>query len=301
MAVNPSDTRYAISKETVAGTTNATPAFLVLDYMDGTEVVYESDWLESPTRRANRASSGGRPVAFKVTGSLKQHFARDAATDLLLESGLSGTFNTNVLSSGANDTSFTIEKRMSNSEDTQLYSYFTGCQVTKLTISGTANGNIEFSADIIGMARTTGTAQKTGATYANPSNAMKLAGVDVVPSIAGLTVDFLKFEYTVEHTREALNKLGSASARGIATSGFRKVNGSVDFFREDWTPETVLLSASGAALTLPIGSGVNGYSINIPVAQFRIPKDGEEGAAATVSAEFMAKETAGATTITKLA
>ena len=55
MAVNPSDTRYAISKETVAGTTNATPAFLVLDYMDGTEVVYESDWLESPTRRANRA------------------------------------------------------------------------------------------------------------------------------------------------------------------------------------------------------------------------------------------------------
>ena len=116
-----------------------------------------------------------------------------------------------------------------------------------------------------------------------------------------LTVDFLKFEYTVEHTREALNKLGSASARGIATSGFRKVNGSVDFFREDWTPETVLLSASGAALTLPIGSGVNGYSINIPVAQFRIPKDGEEGAAATVSAEFMAKETAGATTITKLA
>lgn len=43
MAVNPSDTRYAISKETVAGTTNATPAFLVLDYMDGTEVVYESD------------------------------------------------------------------------------------------------------------------------------------------------------------------------------------------------------------------------------------------------------------------
>ena len=33
MAVNPSDTRYAISKETVAGTTNATPAFLVLDYM----------------------------------------------------------------------------------------------------------------------------------------------------------------------------------------------------------------------------------------------------------------------------
>ena len=43
MAVNPSDTRYAISNESVAGTTIATPAFLVLDYMDGTEVVYESD------------------------------------------------------------------------------------------------------------------------------------------------------------------------------------------------------------------------------------------------------------------
>lgn len=302
MATNSSDTQWALVAETVVGTTPATPSFLVLDYIIGDEVNIESDWLESNVLKANRGHAGGRRSAIKVTGSLKSELFRDAGMDLLLESGVSGAFATNILKGGASDKSFTLEKKILNGATT-LYQRFTACQVAKTTISGSANGMIEVSFDIIGVAETHATAIILGATYANAASTAKLAGLDTTVTIAGLTVDFDQFEISVEFNRSHTYRFGTANARGVQTEGARKVSGNVRFFREDWTPEETLTDA-GVALTVTCGTGVNGYAFNVPGAQFQYPKSANEGAAIMATADFMGKNTTADATnikITKLA
>ena len=295
MSYNPSDTRFAIVKETTPGETPDTPGFLSLDYVPGSEPTYESDWLESPVRRPNRGSAGGRKVAFKVSGGLESQLFRDAAIDLLLESGLSGEFDGATLKGGANDTSLTIEKVMSDGSN-DLYRRWSGIQVSKVTVAGEATDNVTISFDLVGMKGETATAILTGASYADASDALKLAGPDVAMSVAGLSVDYTKFEISVEFDREATNQFGSVAARGVGTSGVRKVSGSVEFFREDWSPESVMIPDDGQNLTVTVGAGADGYEFTIPSAQFKIPQDSEDGSKQLVSAEFMGQDDSAAGT-----
>lgn len=285
---NPSDISWALIKEVTPNTTPASPAFLKIDHIEG-DLQYNADFIESQVVKANRASAGGRKVGFKDEGSLKVHLHRDAAIDALLESALSGTFTSNTLKAGSTDTSLTIEKKLLASDASALYRRYTGCQVSKFALSCEASGNAEVTFDILGMAASTGTAILTSATYANASTTTKLTGLDIGTfTIAGLSSpEVRKVELSVEQNREAHDKFGSASARAIGTSGNHKVRLSVEFYRADWSPETLFANSDTAvAVSFSIGTLTNGYTFTLPAAVPMMPQMASDGSKELVKLEF---------------
>lgn len=296
MAINSADTTFAASLETVAGTTNASnPVFLMIDRIIGDEPTLVSDVVETQIASPNREAKVSRKTNFRVEGSLKSQLFRDAATDLFLESAISGAFVSNVAKAGVTDKSFTIEKKMLNGA-TALYKRYLGCQVSKFTMSVEAGGSVDTSFDLIGMSSPTPNgAILTGATYAQPSNTTKLTGLDTTVTVAGLSVDFSKVELSVEHTRENSFKLGSASSRGVATGGNRKIAGVLEFYREDWSPETVFIPDTPVSIVIQCGTGTSGYRFTVHAAVGSIPTDSVDGAKSKVTVNFTGifDETAG--------
>ena len=293
---NSSDISFAITKETVAGTTPVTGAWLKIDHVPGTSPMFTTDSIESPVKTAKRASAGNRKTNPRAEGGLKTHLCRDAAIELLMQSACSGVWTEagdtgegdDILKAGDADTSLSIEKKLTGAAS--LFTRFTGCQVTKMTLTVDASSNAEISFDILGMGRVTAQAP-TALTYSDASNKLKLAGEDVntvsIGSMTGLT--FRSLELTVEQTRETKDRFGSASAFGVGASGNRKVTLKLTFYREDFQPETVLAGNVAVPVSFTIGGDNEGFKFDLPLATASIPADVEDGAKVLVDVEFMAK------------
>jgi len=249
-----------------------------------------SDVITSSVQKRNRASGGARKANYRVEGSLKTQLKRDAAVDLLLESGLSGTFATNVLKAGNTDTSVTFEKKMLEGA-TPYYHRFTGVQVSSVSLSCEASGAAEISFGLIGMDRSTSTTAIASSTYAATASTTNLTGLDVsAVTVAGVSADFRSLELTVEHDREAQDKFGTPSARGIGTSGFRTVKLTVTLYRADLSVDTLFAkSDTPVAVSFTIGSALNGYTFALPAATANIPQDSEDASKALVTIEFTAQ------------
>jgi hypothetical protein len=293
MAINPSDTTYAIIAETVEGTTPATPAMLRMDFIPGNTPTYVSDVLTSPTIKPNRASAGQRKLAFRVEGGLDVHFKRDAAIELLLPSALSsGAWAANVIKAGITDTSVTIEKKMLDGT-TPIYHRFRGCQVSKFQLDVSASEIAKASFDLIGLARDPAASTIiTGATYALPSATLPLTGLDMtsvsISGVSGLVARALTL--SVEHDREGRDQFGQANPSSVGTSGFRKVTGNVQFYRtaalnsalatvETDTPNTISFTLGG------VGTG---YTFTLPAAYTALPADVEDNSKQLISVDFVA-------------
>ena len=284
---SPSDRTFSLIRETTPGVLPSTGTLLPLDYIPGTMPSFQSDMLTSPTLSASRASQGARRTAFRVEGGFRLHFCRDSAVETLLESALSGTWATNTLRAGATDTHISIEQRLIEGAGS-LYQRFLGCQVSGFTLDCTYDGIAEASFDIIGMTRQTATTASS-LTYAAVGTKPKLAGLDVSSvTIAGLAgVEYVSLSLAVRHNREVQGQFGSASPRGIGTSGFRSVTLSLKFYRENFNPETVI-GDTGLNVQFTIGAGVNGYTIRLPRAIGSLPVDEDEGSKSLVSVDFTA-------------
>ena len=112
MAINPSDTEFAIVKEAVAGSTPATPAFLRLETIVGSNLNATADPIVSSTRRKGRTNAGQRLVNPRVEGTLNTEFtSNDEATELLLASALSGVWADGELKAGTTESDFTVERK----------------------------------------------------------------------------------------------------------------------------------------------------------------------------------------------
>lgn len=293
---NPSDIQFAIIKEAVAGTFPASGALLKIDHVPGNSPSYTSDMIDSPVVSTARASGGSRKTNYRVEGSLKTHLSRDAATELLLQSALSGLWVEaggvgdagDVLKAGDTDTSFSIEKKVNGTP--ALYSRYSGNQVSKFSLTVDASGNAEASFDVLGMGRVTSTTA-SALTYSNASANLKLAGPDVnnitVGGLSGL--QFRTLELSVEQNREARDAFGSTSAIGIGTSGNRKVTLSATFYRTDFSPESVLAGDGTVPVSFTIGLGAESFTFTIPAANASIPQDEEDGSKYMVKVEFTAK------------
>lgn len=287
--INPSDTSIAIIKEVTAGTTPASPAFIPFEFIPGDMPTFEAEMVTSNVLKANRASGGGRKAAFAVGGGLKTHFRRGLHMDLLLESALSGQFATNVLKASNVDTNFTVETKRLDAAAAAYYHRHTGCQVKDMTLSCNATGNAEISFGIVGMNRTTGTAILTSATYPAVAASTNLMGLDVTAvTVAGLTAVFNSLELTVSHNREAQSQFGSASARGIGTSGFRTVSLKLSFYRSDLSADTLLATAdTPVAVSFTIGATTNGWTFTLPAANYNVPQDIEDGSKQLLEVTFV--------------
>lgn len=287
--MNPSDTTYAIIAEVTAGTTPATPAFIPFDYIPGDMPTFTAELVTSNVLQSSRASAGARKAGFQVGGGLRTHFRRGNHIDLLMESALSGAYSSSTLKAGNTDKNFTVEKKMMEGA-TANYHRFVGCQVSDMTLSCDASGNAEIAFGIIGMNRTTATTAIASATYTPLTSTTNLMGLDVSAfTVAGLTATFRSFELTVSHNREAQDQFGSASARGIGTSGFREVRLKAQFYRTDLSADTLLATSdSKIAVSFTIGSAANGYTFTLPACNYSIPQDLEDNSKALIEVEFVA-------------
>lgn len=294
MSFNPSDTTFAIIKEVTAGTTPSTPAFLNLDFVSGTAPMLQSNTVVSAVSKPSRAAASSRRTNYSVGGGIATELNRDAAVEALLEGALSGAWATNVLKAGKVDTNYTIEERKVDGA-TSLFQRFTGCQVSNMALTCDLSGIAGLTFDVIGMNRTTANVIVTGATYAAASVKPKLVGLDVsnvtIAGVAGLV--FTSLNLTVGHNRETQGQFGSATARGVGTSGIRTTTLELTCYRESFAIETTLLAADtpvAVSFTIGAATGGVGYTFTLPAAYVAIPKDSIDGSKSLVTLTFTASE-----------
>lgn len=286
---NPSDNTYAIVKETEEGQVPASPAWLSLPHIPGTMPELTAQNLTSPTLQASRASAGSRKTGYSVGGGLAVHFRRHTAIDVLLASALSGAWSGNILKAGNTDSSFTIQKSMKNGEGTTDYKRWYGNQVANFSLSCSATGVAEASFDVLGMGQDASNAIVTGATAGTVTSGIPLVGLDVTAvTIAGVTGTFNNLELTVGHEREAQDQFGTASARGVGTSGFRTTTLVLRMYRDSIDQTAAIEGDETVAVSFTIGSGANGYRVTLPAANCDVPKDVEDASKGLIELTFTA-------------
>lgn len=292
MAINPSDTEFAIVKETVAGETPATPAFVRLETIVGSNLNATADPIVSSTRRKGRTNAGQRLVNPRVEGTLNTELtADDAATELLLESAFSGSFDEDgLLKAGTTETDLSIERRWIDG-NTSMYTRYFGCQVSEFALNAEFGGIVTADFSVLGRGRATpSNAAIAGATYADASTAAKFAGPDVKNIVIGGLgeVDYSTLTLTVTQDRSTQGKLGSPFARGIGTAG-KTIELVAMLYRKDFGPENLIVNGienPEVSIQFDIVFDNAGYRIIIPAAQPSFPEDSEDGANQMVSVTF---------------
>lgn len=291
MAINPSDTEFAIVKEAVAGSTPATPAFLRLETIVGSNLNATADPIVSSTRRKGRTNAGQRLVNPRVEGTLNTEFtSNDAATELLLASALSGVWVDNELKAGTTESDFTVERKWIDGNNNMFTRYF-GCQVSEFSLNAEFGGIVTVNWTILGRGRATpATTAIAGATYADASIDAKFAGPDVKNiTIGGLgEVDYSTLALTVTQDRATQGKLGSPFARGIGTAG-KTIELVATLYRKDFGPENLIqngIENPAVAISFDVDFNGEGYKFIIPAAQPSFPEDNEDGANQMVTVTF---------------
>lgn len=248
----------AVVAEATQGTTPNSPAFKLLR---------DSSVTGSPQRGAQRSPErrSDRMAANMVSGlasypkTINLPFARDAGTDILLESVLCGAWATNTLKNASTRMPFTLEEKYEGGA-TDPYRRLAGCLCDSLRMSfplagGGDPGSLAFS--IKALAETTATAALGSATYAAPT-----PGYDPVSSIDIAANDLfsisspkiMSFDMTIANAMREQWAFGSAEPFGIGLGAF-DVAGQVQlYFTQLSDYSTFVQRQTGLALDLVIGS-----------------------------------------------
>ncbi|RSU71327.1 hypothetical protein BRX37_21365 [Sphingomonas sp. S-NIH.Pt3_0716] len=303
MSYNSSNISYYILPETVEGVTPETGTALKLAHTPGSGPSYTKETVSSSALYAKRQSGGVRTMGGSVSGSFDFELKRSPAIDILLASALSGQWSGNVLQAGDQDSSFSILKTTGDADD--LFHCYTGVQASELSLTTETVAMVEASTTLIGMNYVDPIAYEPGEAlvFQEDAGGFPLAAIDVTASIAALpSIDVRSATLTVSHEREAKAALGPVSTIGVGTSGARTATLEVTFYRRDFAPETALVNDATTSVALTIGSGADGYVINMPAAQASWPEESVDGASVLVTMTFTAKVNAqGDIKITKAA
>ena len=214
--------RSAFVAETTAGTTPSTPSFTNSDVpinMTAVPNIVEHRSLAAKGEAVETAIAG-----IDVTGNMSGPMIYGAYDDFF-ESLLQGTWSSNVLKSGKDTQSLTIENAIAaGAGGTNTMMRYQGVEATGGSITLTSNADATFAFDLIGMGSSdTTTSAITGATYTDQSERTPLTcGVDVgTIAFNGYTLDAfesatINFNY---EGREAQNKLSNAFTKDGITKG----------------------------------------------------------------------------------
>ena len=170
MPISADLVQIAIVEEATAGTTPATPTFLVLP-ITGESLTGNASTALSNTLNSNRQTSDSFLNSLDVSGSLEFEFSKSPALTLLFESAMGSdtvvSTTNRDLYVGNEQKTFTVEKRFEDASDPGVYLYhrFVGCVANTLTLNMTAGSEMTGSVGIIGETMTTATAIISGATY----------------------------------------------------------------------------------------------------------------------------------------
>lgn len=282
---SPNTIQYALVKETVNGTTPATPAYLIFRHVLGDNVQRMGNSVESPVIMPGGAADASLIVTEHNEGSLKTQLQRDPATDVLIESSMGANFTSAVVKAAAGDVSFTLQKQFKEGAST-YFREWNGMRSKKLSVSADQAGIVNVSFDLIGMGEAF--VATTGSTYAASSTTKRFTSLDCVVTIGGLTsIEVTKMNFDIDSSREAINVFGQVSPTAVGTSGTRKVTGSVTVLTHDYSAHTMTRNTKvGVAIT--IGQAGSGYKFEFPAAVFMPASDEENGAKMETKLDFTA-------------
>lgn len=282
--LSSSSFQYGLVKATAGGTIPATPAWQLLQNEQADGINAEHDWLEDGLSRPNGAGGGASRVNKRAVGSFNTVLCRGGAIDEIMNAAISSTgYTSKVAKGGLADIRLFIEKKQADNQYIR-----TPVAVSSVTISANYAENVKVTYEVVSTGGTTDTIPVPSATYVSPAGQL-LTGEDVSISLGGLTgVSFTDFSFTIEQPREMPGAFGSSTAIATPKSGLRKCTGSVTFYREDFAPETALGGKAAIPIVINFSTGTNGYKVEFPACNVKLPVDDNSGALSLCTVEFIA-------------
>ncbi len=214
--------RSAFVAEATAGTTPTSPGFTNSDVyinMNATPTIVEHRSLAAKGESVETAIAG-----IDVTGDMSGPLIYGAYDDFF-ESLLQGTWSSDVLKSGKDTQTLTVENAIAaGAGGTNTMARYQGVEATGGSITLTSNADATFAFDLLGMGSSdTATSALGSSTYTDQTERTPLScGIDVgTIAFAGYTLDAfesatINFNY---EGREAQNKLGSVFTKNGITKG----------------------------------------------------------------------------------
>lgn len=249
--MDASSNRIAIIAEVTAGTTPATPAFLVVRERQ-TAANVSRPRLESPERRANRRLASSFAGLNSNPFSIAAIPAGDTALDLLFSSLLKNTWSTDVLVDGSTNVTFTLEERFDLASD--MYRRLTGAQCGTMNFRSTNGQVIDITFGGLALASALDTAIIAGATYVaattdDPATSINVTGL----SMAGITGKLMSMNIDVTQNLADRHQHGSADPFGQRNGAFR-VTGSLEIYFETQAAYAAAAASALADLEFTWGS-----------------------------------------------
>ncbi len=268
--------QVAIVVESAQGTIPTNPALTILRDAT-TEGLNDKPFGESPERRADRRLAATHRGLDSLGVRITMPFCYDAGLDLLLSSLLNSAWSSDVIKDASTLVPLTVEERYEGG-GTDPYVWSAGMIVDamELRLANGQPGSISF--DLIGMTETTGTAAKSMATYADPSDNEPITPADVtMGTFFGLTPKFM--DGTLRFTNNVRRKYawGSSAAFGTGLGRFRAPC-DFSFYWEALAQYTTLLPGSTGALAMTAGIlTTKKYTIEIPTGKISRPRRSDPG------------------------
>lgn len=262
--------RTAYVAESVPGTTPATPTFLML------RVTQAGLRTEKTTRAVQEIVSDlnlRSEVQTFQKASATYNFALSYASfdDILQYSLYSGAWQTNVITNGTTETTFTIEETADIGGGSFLYDRATNCIIDHLTLDISAQQEVTGSFSVFGMKEVLDTAIISGSTYTAPNNKQVMAAGAGVASLSVLslaTPKVRKVSLDVKNNlrdRPVVDSLYTSSfGRGLTD-----ITGTIDAYFDANTTYQKVLDHGIGALSFTVGTvTAEKYTFSMPQCQF---------------------------------
>lgn len=251
--------QLAYVKETVAGTTPATPVFSVVD-TTGEDLTLNVTQTRSAAVTPQRVVRTTRRTGKEVGNGFSFELYKGPEIDAILLSLLGqSAWTTNLAKLGGTvQDSYTFERKISATD----YRRFTGCQIASLEMTITPEAIVGCRATVVGFSQANAATIIAGATYTAAATTEKLTALDVaaVTLSGGLStaLDFETLTLTVNNQLTARKRIGPNSVRGV-TAGQALVTLSGRAY-VDKTMSDAFLADTGFNVDLPFSFGGAGYT-----------------------------------------
>ena len=249
----------AVVAEVTQGTTPASPAFKLLRDIRVSGAPQRPN-NRSPERRSDRMAASMVTGLNTFPKSIELPWVRDAASDVLWESVLCGTWATDVLKNASTKKPFTLEEKYEGGA-TDPYRRLAGCLADTCSIAFRTDGNPgSLNFGIKALAETSATTALGSSTYAAPTPAYdpSTSSEIVVNNLFSISSPkLMSFQATITNNMREQWAFGSASPFALGL-GLFDVTGQVQiYFSQASDYSTFMTRQSGLALDLTIGATTN--------------------------------------------
>ncbi len=212
--------------------------------------------IESKEIRGDRMTSDVRGTTLTGEGSVGFEFSPGDFDDLL-EAALGGTWTTNILKSGLNQKSFTMEV---GHLGISQYKLITGCLIDKFSLSIKPGAIVTGKYDVIGkgfaISGTTAATSTTASGGLSPYDSQNAAGVMKEGGVTSAIITGLDF--TIDNSTEKPLVVGSKNLVG-AQFGRSKITGTLTALFQDAAMLSKFIAETPSSIECKLSNGTKSH------------------------------------------